>query len=108
MPFGTPRLDCSTLYVTGMINWQDPDYVAAGHFYALVNKVTVKCADPTAPGANITGYRYGSNTTVLTPSVSFTNETTLLNSGPLRFGGESLRLHAVIAVVAGLLLSQFI
>jgi len=92
----------------GMINWQDPDYVSAGHFYALVNKVTVKCADPTAAGANITGYRYGSNTTTLTPSISFTNETTLLNSGPLRFGGESLRLHAAIAVVAGLLVSHFI
>ena len=91
-----------------MINWQDPDYVSAGHFYALVNKVTVKCADPTTPGVNITGYRYGSNTTAMTPSISFTNETTLLNSGPLRFGGGSLRVHTAIAVVAGLLVSHFI
>ena len=29
----------------GLIDWNDPDYKAAGHFYALVESVSVACAD---------------------------------------------------------------
>ncbi|KAI0049209.1 glycoside hydrolase family 16 protein [Auriscalpium vulgare] len=66
----------------GMINWADPDYTAAGHFYALVQSVTVKCADPTPPAADITAYVYGANTTADTPGVAFTNASVLLNGAP--------------------------
>ncbi|KAJ3772042.1 glycoside hydrolase family 16 protein [Lentinula raphanica] len=67
----------------GMINWQDSDYVSAGHFYALVQSVTVKCADPQSPGANITSYVYGSNQTTDTPTVAFSNQTTINGAGHL-------------------------
>ncbi|KAE9407905.1 hypothetical protein BT96DRAFT_1013796 [Gymnopus androsaceus JB14] len=71
----------------GMINWQDPDYISAGHFYALVQSVTVKCADPQSPGVNITSYIYGSNQTTDTPSIAFSNETILLNGASSKSEG---------------------
>ena len=66
----------------GMINWDDPDYKAAGHFYALVNKVSVKCSTAQAPPAasNITSYVYsGSKNQSTTPTITFSNHSTLLN-----------------------------
>ncbi|KAF8636901.1 hypothetical protein AX17_003153 [Amanita inopinata Kibby_2008] len=76
----------------GMINWNDPDYQSAGHFYALVQSVTVKCADPVSHGPNITSYVYQTNTTK-NPAIAFSNETTLLNS--------ALSVVAVPAVLHG-------
>jgi beta-glucanase (GH16 family) len=67
----------------GPINFNDPDFVAAGHFYASVKDVTVKCADPQTPGSNITGYVYGTGASSTKPSVSFTNASTLVKSGAL-------------------------
>ncbi|KAJ3930494.1 MAG: glycoside hydrolase family 16 protein [Lentinula lateritia] len=95
----------------GMINWQDPDYVSAGHFYTLIQSVTVKCADPQSPGANITSYVYGSNQTTDTPSVAFSNETTVNGAGPLfgivgfglGFGGKTVSL--IIPALFGLAIS---
>lgn len=73
----------------GMINWDDPDYTSAGHFYALVSSVSVQCADsnPSNPDSNITSYVYGSNSSTDTPSVAFSNQSILL-SGANRMGGE--------------------
>ncbi|KAF5389585.1 hypothetical protein D9757_004084 [Collybiopsis confluens] len=65
----------------GMINWQDPDYVSAGHFYALVQSVSVKCADPQSPGPNITSYIYGANQSTDTPNIDFSNQSTMNGSG---------------------------
>ena len=67
---------------SGMINWDDPDYKAAGHFYALVNKVTVKCSAAQAPpsASDITSYVYsGSKNQSTTPTITFSNHSTLLN-----------------------------
>ncbi|EIN08533.1 glycoside hydrolase family 16 protein [Punctularia strigosozonata HHB-11173 SS5] len=63
----------------GLIDWNDPDYVAAGHFYALVSEVSVKCANVSGEGANVTSYVYGANSTAFTPSISFSNQSTLVN-----------------------------
>ena len=60
-----------------MINWDDPDYQSAGHFYALIQSVNITCNDPTTPATDVTGYVYGSNTTADTPSVSMTNQSTV-------------------------------
>lgn len=60
-----------------MINWDDPDYKSAGHFYALVQSVTVTCSDISAAPSNATSYIYGSNATTLTPSVAFSNKSTV-------------------------------
>ncbi|EGO03736.1 glycoside hydrolase family 16 protein [Serpula lacrymans var. lacrymans S7.3] len=67
----------------GMINWNDPDYVSAGHFYALFQSVSVECNDPVAPNASDTGYVYGPNATLDTPSITFSNTTTELNGGAM-------------------------
>ncbi|KAF8652387.1 hypothetical protein AX16_004415 [Volvariella volvacea WC 439] len=82
-PAGTGAYPPGTVeWAGGMINWNDPDYQAAGQFYALVQSVTIRCADPQRPGPNMTGYIYSSNTTV-NPSVAFTNASTLLNGAGL-------------------------
>ncbi|KAI0947729.1 hypothetical protein AcW1_009416 [Taiwanofungus camphoratus] len=65
----------------GMINWNDPDYQSAGHFYAYVSSVSVTCNDPTPPSAGVTSYVYGSNASALTPGIAFSNETTI-NGAP--------------------------
>ncbi len=65
-----------------MINWNDPDYKAAGHFYVLVNKVSIKCSTAQAPpsGSNITSYVYsGSKNQSTAPTVVFSDRSTLLN-----------------------------
>jgi len=83
----------------GMINWSDPDYVSAGHFYALYQSVSVECNDTTAPGPGITSYVYGPNSTLNTPTIAFSNASTLIN------GASSLSdvngIHGVL--VAGVL-----
>lgn len=90
-----------------MINWKDPDYVSAGHFYALVNKVTIKCADPTPPSGNITSYKYGVNATAETPAIAFSNQTTLLNGAGPTFG-SGLQFRGAMTVVAGLMMASYV
>jgi len=77
---GTP--EGTLTWAGGMIDWNDPDYKAAGHFYALVNKVSVKCSTAQAPppGSNTTSYVYnGSKNQSTTPTIGFSNHSTLLN-----------------------------
>lgn len=64
-----------------MINWDDPDYKAAGHFYASVNQVTVNCSTAYASSnPNITSYVYGgSQNQSSTPTITLSNHSTLLN-----------------------------
>lgn len=67
----------------GMINWDDPDYKSAGHFYALVKEVDIKCAN-LQTGPNLTSYVYDANATSNSPIVDYTNRSTLLNgAGPI-------------------------
>ena len=60
-----------------MINWNDPDYAAAGHFYATIQSINITCSDPTTPAADITSYVYGQNASSLTPAVNFSNASTV-------------------------------
>ena len=87
----------------GMINWDDPDYKSAGHFYAYIDSISVQCADQ--PGANITSYVYGSNSSAYTPSISETNETTILaTNGAYAFGSRAAG-WALLTTGAAVLLS---
>ncbi|KAI0743192.1 concanavalin A-like lectin/glucanase domain-containing protein [Irpex lacteus] len=61
----------------GMINWDDPDYKSAGHFYALVQSVSVNCTDPTSEPSDTTSYIYGKNGSLDTPTVAFSNKSTV-------------------------------
>jgi len=64
----------------GLINWNDPDYVAAGHFSAIVSQVTVKCAPMTGVqnSSAMTSYVYAANDSMGVPTVQVTNRSTLL------------------------------
>lgn len=99
MPSGTVE------WAGGMINWDDADYKSAGHFYALLKSVSVKCGDTETPGPNITSYIYDSNSS--TPSILMSNHTTLLNGG-FRTASSSLNVAHIAFVVAGLLLSVYL
>jgi len=63
----------------GMINWSDPDYLAAGHFYAFVDSVSIKCSTALAVAPDSTSYVYGANDTSGIPTILATNQTTTLN-----------------------------
>ncbi|TFY82732.1 hypothetical protein EWM64_g1285 [Hericium alpestre] len=65
----------------GMINWDDPDYKSAGHFYATIKQVTIECKDPAPPSQNVTSYVYAGNSSAFTPGVQFSNASVLLNAG---------------------------
>jgi hypothetical protein len=100
-----------------MINWNDPDYVSAGmqspllcimtvpnrsnigHFYALVSSVSIKCADPQAPGPNITSYVYGQNASTDTPGVDFSNQSTIDAAYTI---GINSKVHVAVAIIIGL------
>ncbi|KIJ62177.1 glycoside hydrolase family 16 protein [Hydnomerulius pinastri MD-312] len=79
----------------GMINWNDPDYTSAGHFYALFQSVSVQCNDPTPANASVTSYVYGTNTTLDTPSIAFSNVSTMLNGASALSGVNGM--HGVLA-----------
>lgn len=92
----------------GMINWQDPDYLAAGHFYVLLKSVIVKCGDSSQRTDDVSAYKYGTNSTSQTPSIALTNQTTLLNgAGPTLGSGVSFNRGAV-AAVAGLMAAVYV
>ncbi|KAG6856951.1 hypothetical protein H0H87_011937 [Tephrocybe sp. NHM501043] len=62
----------------GMINWKDPDFLAAGHFYAFVNRVTIECGDKNSRKAGEESYTYGEKSDKPTINVG---ANTLLKSG---------------------------
>ncbi|KAF8635468.1 hypothetical protein AX15_000441 [Amanita polypyramis BW_CC] len=86
----------------GMINWNDPDYQSAGHFYALVQSVTVRCADPVAPGPNITSYVYKSNNTA-NVAVSFSNASTLINGASSSSPAIPSHINVAVIIIVALL-----
>lgn len=90
----------------GMINWQDPDYIASGHFFMRFNKITVKCGD--SPPAGVSSYKYGGNSTAYTPTISFSNDSTILGvGGGVTIGAPALR-HVGLLVIGGVLLAHLL
>jgi hypothetical protein len=106
-----------------MINWNDPDYAAAGtfyldkfvscsvsyyfstgHFYALVSSVSIECLDPQAPGPNVTSYVYGQNVSADTPDVAFSTESTI--DAAYSISAVNSWLRAVLAIVVGLTIAM--
>ncbi|KAJ7185785.1 glycoside hydrolase family 16 protein [Mycena filopes] len=103
-PAGTASSAAGTVqWSGGLIDYNDPDYVSAGHFYALLNSVNITCADPSPLASDVTGYVYGANVSTNTPSVALTNHTTNLNGAPSLTGraGAGLRSVLALAVAAG-------
>jgi beta-glucanase (GH16 family) len=105
-PAGIPSEPSGTVtWAGGMIDWTNPDYTAAGHFYALVSSVNIQCADPVTPSGNVTSYIYGSNSSSFTPGINFSNATTV-NSAIGTHPSSSWK--PVAAIVTGLLLLHIV
>ncbi|KAJ7060985.1 glycoside hydrolase family 16 protein [Mycena amicta] len=105
-PAGTASSAAGTVqWSGGLIDYNDPDYVSAGHFYALLQSVNITCADPTKPAGDITGYVYGANASADTPSVALTNLTTNINAAPGLVDRSLAGIRTLLAgmVVAGVL-----
>ncbi|KAH9933791.1 concanavalin A-like lectin/glucanase domain-containing protein [Fomitopsis serialis] len=90
----------------GMIDWNDPDYKSAGHFYAYLDSVAITCNDPTTPGPNITSYVYSSNSSAYTPSIDLSNDTTISSNGAVA-GVPASAKWAFFATGAAVLLALF-
>lgn len=94
----------------GMIDWNDPDYVSAGQFYALVKSVTVKCADPqqaaTSNGSTVTSYTYGTNSSSGSPAVGLSNASTEVGGAEsMVLGGlADSRIKVALGVVVGVIM----
>ncbi|GJJ14898.1 hypothetical protein Clacol_009168 [Clathrus columnatus] len=65
----------------GYIDWSNPDYLAAGDFYSIVESVTVECAAlPEDAPPNAQSFVYGPNVTrgpISAPAVLITNQSTI-------------------------------
>ena len=93
-----------------MIDWNDPDYVAAGHFYALVSGVNVTCHDPASASApaNTQSYVYGQNASAFSPSVAVTNETTVNGESTLRALAGTSAMWTALTAGAAMALGAFL
>ncbi|ORX35156.1 putative cell wall organization and biogenesis-related protein [Kockovaella imperatae] len=65
----------------GMINWQDPDYVANGYFWNTIQSVTITCADDPNQASNTTGWAYSDSKGQTVPTVYDTTASLLINGG---------------------------
>jgi len=84
----------------GMIDWSDPDFVAAGQFYALVKSVEIKCNNlDNSP--NLTSYVYGNSSAVQEPLIEYTNRSTSLKGGAAAAVGG--RHGVIVSAVAAFL-----
>ena len=79
--------------------------IGSGHFYALFQSVSVQCNDPTTPDPDVTSYVYGSNATLDTPSISFSNASTI-NSARALSGANGIHGVLVAGVLALALLAH--
>jgi len=101
-PAGIPGTPQGTVdWAGGMIDWNDPDYVSAGHFYALVHSVAIKCTgtQPVSATSNLTSYVYGGNRSDTAPTIIYSNSSTMVNAASGRFGTP------VVGSVGGILVA---
>jgi beta-glucanase (GH16 family) len=95
----------------GMINWNDPDYSAAGgHFAAVLQSVTIKCGSSSNTSLPNTprSYVYAGNNSQGIPVAYISNATTLLNGamGRVKVGAGvwSATCVGLMGVAIGMLL----
>jgi len=105
-PAGIPGEPNGTVeWAQGMINWSDPDYEAAGHFYSYVKSVSITCA-PLPSGGNssdATSWIYTANNTKGIPQVFVSNSSTMVNAAQGRaVVGSSMLVWAAVMGAVGL------
>ncbi|KAF8318508.1 hypothetical protein DL93DRAFT_401825 [Clavulina sp. PMI_390] len=89
----------------GMINWNDPDYAAAGgHFAAVFESVTVTCANPsnTSLPNNPRSYAYAGLDSNGDPIAYISNATTNINSAYSRVAMSRSTLWATGTAAVGI------
>ena len=73
-PAGIPSSAPGTIdWSGGMIDWSDPDYVANGYFWNVLQSVNMICADDPTQAKGTTGWIYSGNGSDGLP-VSFDSE----------------------------------
>jgi len=111
-PAGIPSSPPGTVeWAQGMINWNDPDYIAQGHFSTIVQNVSISCSQETSATianngsipASPDAYVYTTNETQngIVPRVFLSNESTNVNAGmSIRgaTGAENLMRSGIAAV----------
>ena len=108
-PAGTNASGQGTIeWAGGIINWDDPDYQAAGHFYVLVESVEVQCADSSSNPPDAVSYVYGQNASAFSPSVAVTNETTVNGASTLRALAGTSAMWTALTAGAAMALGAFL
>jgi len=93
-PAGIPGEPSGTVaWADGMIDWNDPDYVAQGHFATIIKSVTITCSAETTSTAanngslpaNSQSYVYMTNDTKsgMIPRIEVTNQSTNVNAATM-------------------------
>ncbi|KAG6850089.1 hypothetical protein H0H93_001222 [Arthromyces matolae] len=84
----------------GMVNWNDPDYKSAGHFFFILDSFSIKCADATSRPANATSYVFDpsqSSSLPVWPNILYADGSTILNNTASAVAAPNL-IHATILV----------
>lgn len=111
-PAGIPGTSQGIVEWTGgMIDWNHPDYKAAGQYYMKVKSVSINCtnsatlmAASNATAADISSYVYLGNGTGGIPALAYTNRSTLLNGagrGVNMLGVEGGQWQLAVVAVTG-------
>lgn len=102
-------MNTSELIFYRMIDWNDPDYKAAGNqFFARFKSLKVECADPEPVSADVVSYVFGPNITtpegLSVPQVTITNQSTVMNGATSILNGISPWRFWSTLLVGGLIL----
>ncbi|KAL1405351.1 putative glycosidase CRH2 [Vanrija albida] len=108
-PAGLPTSAKGTIeWAGGLIDWNEPDYVANGYFWNTVKSVSISCADEGIETdstilPDTVGYSYTGNDTSNTPMVAQTNHSTVLGSGAPGALAASISMIGVTAAAAAII-----
>jgi len=95
----------------GMINWDDPDYTAAGgHFAAVFESVSIKCATSSNTSLPNTprSYKYSGLDAQGVPVAYISNATTLLNGARSRLSISGTGILGGVAAAMGVALGMIV
>lgn len=95
----------------GMINWNDPDYQAAGgHFAAVFESVSVTCATPSNKSlpSNARSYVYSGLNAQGVPVAYISNATTMINAAHSRVQFSLTVLWSAVATTVGIAMGMVV
>jgi beta-glucanase (GH16 family) len=106
-PAGIPGEPQGTVdWSGGMIDWSNSDYQSAGHFYAIVQEVDVKCATVDAVQNDTTSYTYGANATTDEPAIELSNAS--LSGAVSVLKGAKVSIGGMLALAGAMALGALV